>query len=132
MTWTTILIPCLIGMYLLYTNGYLHVQSKTALTFMGDGGGMKNRMGFSFTRCNGWVRRVLKVKEGGIYRFDLDTSLSKGSVQFQVLNAGKLPLLTLDPDIPRGRIQLEAKQRYFVQMQFLHTSGDCKAAWEKE
>lgn len=133
MTWTIILVMlCLVGSYLLYSNGYLLVQSKSAVTFMGNLSGGKNHCWFTFTRCSGRVYRVLKVKESGIYRFDLDTNLANGTVRFQVLNAGKLPLLTLDPDLGRGRVVLEPKQRYYIQMQFIRASGDCRAVWEKE
>jgi len=132
MSWYAFLIPALLVlMWLLHSNGLLYMQSKSAVTFMGDGKGRRDRMGFSFTRCNGWIYRVLKVREGGIYRFDLDTKLSKGTVQFQLLDGRKLPLLTLNPDNTRGRSQLE-KGRYFVRMQFTHASGDCAASWEKE
>ena len=133
MTWEWILIPVIAGgLWFLHSNGYMYSQSKSALSFFGDGRGQRNCMGFSFTRCTGWVSRVLKVKEAGIYRFDLDASLSAGTVQFQVLDRNKLPVLTLNPDNTRGRIPLESKQRYFVKMQFMHTSGGCAATWEKE
>ena len=133
MTWEWILIPVIAGvLWFLYSNGYMYSQSKSALSFSGDGRGQKNRMGFSFTRCNGHISRVLKIREDGLYRFDLEAKLSKGTVQFQVLNGQKLPLLTLNPDTVRGRVQLEKGKRYFVKMQFIHVSGDCAASWEKE
>ena len=131
MKWTIILAG-LILMYLLYSNGYLILQSKRAAVFTGDGKGRKNRLGFSFTKCSGWASRVLKVKEDGLYRFDLDAQLSAGTVQFQLLNGNKEPLLTLTPETCRGRVQLEKNQRCFVKFQFIHTSGSCAAGWEKE
>lgn len=131
MKWTTISVT-LILLYLLYSNGYLIMQSKRAATFTGDGKGQKNRMGFSVTKCSGWASKVLKVKGDGIYRFALDTALSAGTVQFQVLNRDKQPVLTLNPDTVRGRVRLEKGQRYFVKLQFIHTSGTCAASWEKE
>ena len=132
MFWKLMLIPfVVILVWWLYSNGFMYMQAKSAVTFTGDGRGKKNRMGFSFTRCNGHVSRVLKVREDGIYRFDLEADLEKGTAQFQVLNRQKLPLLTVNPDTTRGRLQLE-KGRYFVKMQFVHASGDCAAVWEKE
>ncbi len=133
MTWEWILIPVIVVvLWLLYSNGYMYSQSKSALTFTGDGKGRKNRMGFSVTRCNGHISRVLKIQEDGLYRFDLDADLSAGGVQFQVLNRDKQPVLTLNPDTVRGRVQLEKGKRYFVKLQFIHTSGTCAASWEKE
>jgi len=118
--------------YLLYINGYMVVKSKTAVIFMGHMSGGRNSCGFTFTKCDGYVRRVLKVKEKGVFRFDLEHNLSKGQVRFQVLDAHKLPLLTLNSEQSRGRVMLEPKRRYFVQMQFINTSGDCRAWWEME
>lgn len=131
MNWTVILTG-LILLYLLYRNGYLIMQSKRAVLFRSDFRGRKDRMGFSVVKCTGWVGRVLKVREDGIYRFDLDVSLSAGTVQFQVLNRQKLPLLTLNPDTTRGRIQLEKGQRYYVRMEMTRADGDCAARWVKE
>ena len=119
-------------MYLLYINGYMVVKSKSAVVFMGHMSGGRNSCGFTFTGCDGYVRRVLKVKEKGIRCFDLDSSLSKGRVQFQVMDAKKMPLLTLDAEQTRGRLLLEPKVRYYIQMQFIRASGDCSARWEME
>ena len=133
MSWYAMLIPaCLLMLWFLHSNGFMYMQSKSALTFTGDGKGRKNRMGFSFTRCNGHISRVLKIKEGGLYRFDLDADLSAGGVQFQLLDGRKQPILNLDPDTTRGRVQLEKGARYFVKMQFIHASGGCAASWVKE
>ena len=131
MNWTVILTG-LILLYLLYRNGYLIMQSKRAVLFHSDFRGRKDRMGFSAVKCTGWVSRVLKVREDGIYRFDLDVSLSAGTVQFQVMNRQKLPLLTLNPDTTRGRVQLEKGQRYYIRMEATYTSGDFAASWVKE
>ena len=119
-------------LYFLYINGYMVMRSKLAVTFTGDGKGQKNRMGFSVTKCNGWASKVLKVKEDGIYRFDLDAELSAGTLQFQLLDREKQTLLTLNPDAVRGRVQLEKGKRYYVKMQFIQTSGTCAASWVKE
>ena len=127
-----ILSIALVLSFFLYINGYMVMRSKLAVTFTGDGKGQKNRMGFSVTKCNGWASKVLKVKENGIYRFDLDAELSAGTLQFQVLDREKQTLLTLNPDAVRGRVQLEKGKRYLVKMQFIQTSGTCAASWAKE
>ena len=127
-----ILSIALVLSFFLYINGYMVMRSKLAVTFTGDGKGQKNRMGFSVTKCNGWASKVLKVKENGIYRFDLDAELSAGTLQFQVLDREKQTLLTLNPDAVRGRVQLEKGKRYLVKMQFIQTSGTCAANWVKE
>ena len=127
-----ILSIALVLSFFLYINGYMVMRSKLAVTFTGDGKGQKNRMGFSVTKCNGWASKVLKVKENGIYRFDLDAELSAGTLQFQLLDREKQTLLTLNPDAVRGRVQLEKGKRYLVKMQFIQTSGTCAASWAKE
>ena len=131
MKWTTILVTVIL-LYLLYSNGFFYVKSMAAAKFMPDFKGSKNRMGYVLTLGTGWVYRILKVRESGMYRFDLEANLTKGTVQFQVLNRQKLPLLTLNPDYTRGRVQLEKGQRYYVRMEFTRVGGDIAASWVKE
>ena len=133
MTWQLILIPAVLALfYFLYSNGFMHVKSMMAAKFMPDFKGSRNRMGYMLTLGSGWIYRVLKVREDGIYRFDLEANLEKGTAQFQVLNRQKLPLLTLNPDYTRGRVQLEKGQRYYVRMEFTRVGGDIAASWVKE
>ena len=82
-----LLIFALLGgmMYLLYINGYMVMSRKRALTFIGS---QRDRKA-SFTHCNGYIRRVFKVKESRKYVFDLDLQLSKGEMQVVLLDEGK-------------------------------------------
>lgn len=120
-----------LGMYWLYLNGYLYVQNKRALTFIGSMP-EKNRFAASFTSCTGTVYRVIKCREAGVYKFAYEGRTSKGTVCAQVLNGAKLPLLTLDENARTGRLMLEPKQRYYLLLRFTSSSGDCKVHWEKE
>ena len=127
-----LLIACLVGVYFLYDNGYLITKSKKALTFVGSGMGKRNCFGFQFTKCTGYVGRVLRVKESGTYAVNLDASLSGGTVRFLLQDSAKTPLVILTPDLIQGRVQLETGKRYYIRMEFDHASGDSKASWEKE
>ena len=120
----------IVGIWLLYDNGYLVAQSKRALTFIGSGIGTAKYFQFQFTGCTGFASRVLRVQESGSYSFDLDAVLSKGTVRFTVLDAKKNPLLTLTPEQNRGNAILENGQRYHIRMDFDHASGTTKASWE--
>lgn len=134
MTWLygLFLVAGVIGIYLLYDNGYMVVKSKTALTFIGSGLGRQSHFGFQFTGCTGFVSRVMRVKESGTYTVMLDASLSKGTVRFSLLDAAKVPLLVLTPEQDQGRVYLEHGRRYHIRMDFTHASGDSRARWVKE
>jgi len=129
-TWI-ILVALGLGMYWLYLNGYLYVQNKRAVTFIGSMPA-KDRFAASFTSCTGTVYRVIKCREAGMYRFSYEGQTSRGTVCAQVLNGAKLPLLTLDETTRTGRLMLEPKQRYYLMLRFASASGDCKLRWEKE
>ena len=123
---------CLIGMYLLYDNGYLLVQAKRALTFIGSGMGKRDYFAFQFTGCTGYVSRVLRVKESATYTVTLNATLSKGTVRFTMLDGARTPLLVLTPERNSGKVYLETGMRYHIRMDFTHASGDSRARWEKE
>ena len=133
MTWLHGLLTaaCLIGMYLLYDNGYLLVQAKRALTCVGSGMGKQSHFGFQFTGCTGYISRVLRVKKSGTYQVGLTANLSKGTVRFTVLDGAKTPLLVLTPEQNSGKVYLETGRRYHIRMDFDRASGDSKALWEK-
>ena len=127
-----LIVACAVGLWLLYDNGYMLMQSKRALTFVGSGIGRQSHFGFQFTGCTGSVSRVLRVKESGTYTVTLDSRLSKGSVRFLLLDGAKAPVLVLNPEKEQGGIYLEHGKRYFVRMEFDHASGDSRACWVKE
>jgi len=79
--------------YLLYINGYLHLQMMRGLgIFVAKGKTYNNAR---FTACNGSIRRYLKFKENRKYIFTLDAKTSTGSVTVELLDSRKNIVFTL-------------------------------------
>ncbi|MBQ6934371.1 MAG: hypothetical protein IJN37_08320 [Clostridia bacterium] len=123
-----LLIFALLGvvMYLLYINGYMMLNSKKALTFIGSQRGKKA----SFTACNGWIRRVLRVKESRKYVFDLDLQLSKGEMQVVLLDEGKNEIAWLDESRRTASLELTAGKRYYLVFRFAKATGKYELKYE--
>lgn len=69
-----LLILFLVGVFLfLYDRGYLVLNSKSAVSYIGSQRGNAAR----FTFCSGSVKRVVRFREDGVSRFVLDVELSK-------------------------------------------------------
>jgi len=123
-----LLIFALLGgmMYLLYINGYMVMSRKRALTFIGSQRGKKA----SFTACNGYIRRVFKVKESRKYVFDLDLQLSKGEMQVILLDEGKNEIAWLDESRRTASPELTAGKRYYLVFRFTKASGRYELKYE--
>ena len=122
-----LLIFALLGgvMYLLYINGYMVMSRKRALTFIGSQRGKKA----SFTACNGYIRRVFKVKESRKYVFSLDLQLSKGEMQVELLD-GKDVIIHLDADKPTEYAEITADKRYYLVFRFAKATGKYELKYE--
>ncbi len=123
-----IVIFALLGgvMYLLYTGGYMVMNNKKALTFIGSQRGNKA----SFTSCNGWMKRVVKFKESRNYAFDLDVKLSKGDMQIELLDEKKQLIMRLDGDNPKAVIEVASDRRYYLVYRFTKASGNYELKYE--
>ena len=123
-----IVIFALLGgiMYLLYINGYMVMNNKKALTFIGSQRGNKA----SFTSCNGWMKRVVKFSESRNYAFDLDVKLSKGDMQVELLDEKKQPIMRLDGNNPKAVIEVVAGGRYYLVYRFNKASGNYLLKYE--
>ena len=66
--------------YILYSNGFMFYESKTALTFRGIQ--KKGCFGAKFRGCSGVTKKVIRIKEEK--EFTLTYSLEKGSIYVKV------------------------------------------------
>ena len=108
------------GMWLLYQNGLMVLNSKRALSFVGSDRGHRA----SFTACTGTVRRILRFSESKTLRVVFSPVLTKGSVTMELLNSQKQPLLLLDETHPTGSIAVEKGQRYQLVFHFQSATGE--------
>lgn len=113
-------------MYLLYIGGYLVINSKSAVMYIGSGRGKRAR----FSGCNGYIKRVVKFKENREYHFTLSTELSKGEVSVELLDKRGMSVLCLDSGVGEGSITPEAKKRYDLVIRFQSASGSYELDWD--
>ena len=108
------------GMWLLYQNGLMVVNSKRAVSFVGRDRGRRA----SFTACTGTIRRILRFSESKTLRVVFSPVLSHGSVALELLDSQKQLLLRLDEVCPTGSIFVEKGQRYHLIFHFQSATGE--------
>ena len=116
-----------LGMYLLYRNGWMIVNAKSAVSFVGSSRGRAA----TFTRCSGYLKRIVRFPEEGRYAFDLNCDLSRGSVTASLLGPDKAELLRLTPEQPRAEVRLEGKRRHTLLLRFHSATGSYRLQWER-
>lgn len=125
-----ILLICLgVVFYILYAQGIMVVNSKTAVMFLGSIRG-NGHCSASFTSCSGKMKRVIKFKESKTYRFILTSELEKGEMDVMVLDSLKQPVMTLNYMQPSGVIEVDKKKRYYLVFSFKEASGKYELKWE--
>jgi hypothetical protein len=108
------------GMWLLYQNGLMVVNSKRAVSFVGRDRGRRA----SFTACTGTIRRIVRFPQSKNLRVVFSPVLTKGSVAVELQNSQKQTLLRLDEVCPTGSIFVEKGQRYHLVFHFRSATGE--------
>ena len=90
----------------LYNTGYMVINAKSAVSFVGSTKGT----GATFTSCNGYLKRIIRFKEGGTYHFFLYAELSKGDMSVELLDSGKQNIMKLDRLKNCASITVESKK----------------------
>lgn len=128
---TAIILGCVgTGIYLLYINGYIPVQSKRALVFIGSMGGGRKQCSASFQAATGTIQRVIRWKEPKAVTFCFTGNITKGSVNVFVLNRGKQVMLVLNSDCPTGTLYAQPKERYYLKIRLEKAKGDYQISWD--
>ena len=114
-----------VGFYLLYSNGFLVMNSKRAVMYAGS----KRGKAAKFSSCSGYTKRIIKVQETKQYRFSLDCNLTAGTILVEVLDASKKPILSLDETHRCAAVDMEKGKRYDLIVRFKSASGDYVLDW---
>ena len=115
-----------LGMYLLYRCGWMIVNAKSAVTFIGSQRGKAA----SFSHCSGYIKRVVRFDEDREYTFTMDAVLSKGSMSVSLLAPDKTELLCLSSAKPQSAIALERKKPYTLILRFQSATGQYRLRWD--
>ena len=124
-----VFISMLVLFYFLWVNGYMILNAKRALLFVGSLRG-KNKCEVSFSSCSGYVKKVIKFNESREYTFKLDGDISKGSIHVIVENKNKETILDLTPEIKTGMLTVDEKCRYYLMLKFEKADGKIKLQWD--
>lgn len=116
-------------MYVLYINGYMIVNAKRAVTFIGSIRG-RGKCGASFHSCSGYMKRIMRFKESRVYHFELEVNLVSGEMVVEVLDREKKPVMRLDGNAPSAELEVDRKKRYTLIFRFKSATGDFKMRWE--
>ncbi len=70
-------------LYILYIRGFLYIQAKSAVTYIGSGRKPGHR-GRSVISCSGYVKVVLPLEKGKTYKFTLEKELTNGNITVEI------------------------------------------------
>lgn len=118
--------------YLLYRNGFLVLNTKRALVYIGSPRIGKNRncLKATFSVCNGSIRQFLRLKKACRYRFVLASDTTKGSVCVRIRGRGEAA--ELNAGNPSAVIETDAAGKCCVIVQFTRADGNYALCWEED
>ncbi len=102
-------------------------KSIAAILFVFRPGRNADRV--TLNSCTGWVKHIGRFSESRTYEFILDTQLSKGGTEVILLGAKKELLMKLNRQHPTDKIDLDAKNRYYLRWEFEGATGKCELHW---
>ena len=120
-----IVLGMLAALYLLYVSGCMPVSVRRARMYVGKSGGW----GARFAGCEGWIRRIVRVKESRVYDVELTEELTGGTVTAELRDAQKRTVLRLDGEHPRASVALEKGGRYEMTVRFQSATGSFSLQW---
>ena len=125
---TAILILPLLAVlfYVLYVNGWLIVNAKRAVMYVGSLRGRKA----VFTSCTGYIKRVVKFRSGGTRHLALDVQLSQGELSVELLDSAKRTVARLDSGSPGADVSVERGRRYYLVVRFQSATGRYTLSWD--
>lgn len=127
---TAILVCVALAVYLLYINGYIPVQAKRALVFVGSMGGGRKQCSAEFEVATGTIQRVIRFREPGTVTFRFAGNITKGSVGAFVLDRKRKVLLRLDSECPTGKVYMEMKDRCYLVIKLQKANGNYLIRWD--
>lgn len=113
--------------YVLYRQGFGVLKRISAIMFVFRPG--KNADRATLDSCTGWVKHAGRFSESRTYDFLLNTHLSKGNAEVALLDGKRQTLMKLTPQQPSCKIDLDAKNRYYLRWDFQSATGKCELQW---
>ena len=116
----------------LYLLELLPVRGGHRVGFVGSLCGERTRCNAVFTRCNGYMRRVVRLQGGKTYRFDMGGKISHGQLNTILWDPKcRTRLLELQSG-EQKEIKIEETARYRLELRFESASGNFTLSWNEE
>ncbi len=81
--------------------------------------------------CTGWAKHMIRLQEGRMYEFHLDSQCLNGETAAFVLDSKKQELLKLTPYLPSGTAPPEDSAVCYLRWEFKHASGEFALSWRE-
>ena len=122
------LVIFIVGFYLLYVNGYLTINAKKAVSFLGSIRG-NCRCQARFKSCDGYMKRVVKFNENRLYNFFLDCDMNKGYMTVELWDTNKHKLMCLKDNMQNAGVNVQKKKKYYLVFKFKSATGSFDFSW---
>lgn len=124
-----IIIVLILGIvfYLLYINGFLVINAKRAVMYVGSMRGNKA----TFSSCTGYTKRVIRFRENKTYRLVFNSELTQGDVSAELLDSAKQLVICLNSKARSGDINVERGKRYYLIFRFKSATGNYVLSWDE-
>jgi len=111
--------------YVLYMSGLIPITVKSAVMFIGG----KSCKKATFTSCNGYMKRIIKLEEGRNYNFKLDARLTGGRMSVELIDKNKQTMLRLDEGNHTTIFKSKHPSRYTLMIRFYSATGEYALDW---
>lgn len=128
-----IVIITVLILYLLYINGFLIINVKSALFYVGTPrvGKNKNCLGARFSKCNGYIKRMIRLKPNTTYQFTYISNIEKGKVSINIYDKNKKILVVFDDQHSNQKIMTKQQKLFQFTTNYMHADGDYKLIWKE-
>ncbi len=111
--------------YVLYMKGMIPISVKSAVMFIGGPGCKKA----TFTSCNGYIKKIVKLEKDKVYNFTLHSNLTAGSIAVELIDKNKQIVLRLDVDNYTAVFGSNHSGRYTLIIRFHSATGEYELDW---
>ena len=117
---------------ILYLLELLSVRGGHRVGFVGSLCRERTHCNAAFTRCNGYMRRVVRLQGGKTYYFDMGGKISHGQLTAILWDPKcRTRLLELQPG-EQKEIKVEGTARYRLELRFENSSGNFTLNWNEK
>ena len=106
-----------IAVCLLYRYGFMAIQIKRAVLYIGLPNGAR------FSSCTGFTKRIVRFKSGKTYQITFEPDLTDGDISAEIYDVSKQTAVRLNSEIREGCIHAEKGKRYYLMIRFQSATG---------